>query len=317
MLSRTADHLYWMARHMERAENTARILDVTNRMSLLPKDTALAEQEWGAALEMTACSQAFAARDGQRSAEPILRFMTIDTENPSSIVSCLRTAREKGRAVRGTITSEMWESLNSTWLEVQHLHLDEERLRSGDIGTWFDWVKERSHLFHGVTQGTILHDEALHFIHLGTFMERADNTARTLDVKYHELLSAPTGEGEPVDYYQWSALLRSVSAFEAYRKVYRDVIVPWRVAELLVLRADMPRSLHACLNTIDDVLARIPGETGREAARQAGDLHARLHYGRMEDILQEGLHEYLEDFLVRVNDLMLEINRSFLVPVCV
>ena len=314
MLSRTADHLYWMARYMERAENTARVLDVTNRMSLLPKDSAVAEQEWSAALAMSGC-HASAPPNGLASPGQVLRFMTIATDNPSSIVSCVRAARENGRAVRGTITSEMWESLNATWLEIQYF--DEERLNAGGVGAWFDWVKERAHLFHGVTQSTILHDETLHFLRLGTFLERAENTARILDVKYHLLLTNLTNAAEAVDYYQWGALLRSVSGFEAYRKVYRDVIVPWRVAELLVLHADMPRSLHRCFNAIDDILAGIPGETGREAARRAGELHAGLHYGRMEDILQQGLHEYLVNFIARANDLGLEINRSFLVPACV
>ncbi|MEW6682165.1 MAG: alpha-E domain-containing protein [Nitrospirota bacterium] len=314
MLSRTADHLYWMARYMQRAENTARILDVTNRMSLLPKDAAVAEREWRAALAMTACDDAFAARGDQAFPRAIIRFMTLDPDNPSSIVSCVRTARESARAVRGTITTEMWESLNTTWLEIQQLTLAEVDV--DDIGARLDWIKERSHLFDGVTLSTILHDEALQFIRLGTFLERAENTARVLDVKYHLVLSDPADVAGAVDYYQWGALLRSVSAFEAYRKVYRDVIVPWRVAELLILRADMPRSLHACFNEIDEVLARMPDETGREAARRAGDLHARLHYGRMEEILQQGLHDYLQDFLSRVNDLGREITHSFLVPAC-
>lgn len=312
MLSRTADHLYWMARHMQRAENTARILDVTTRMLLLPKDPAAVEQEWRSALDMTACSDSFAGADASPGA--IIRHMTLAPDNPSSIVSCVRAARESGRAVRGTITSEMWESLNTTWLELHQL--DESRLDVGEIGPWLDWVKDRSHLFHGVTLNTILHDEALQFIRLGTYLERAENTARVLDVKYHLLLADPADAAGAVDYYQWSALLRSVSAFEAYRKIYRDVIVPWRVAELLILRADMPRSLHACFNEIDEVLRQMPDETGREAARRAGDLHARLHYGRMEDLLQRGLHDDLVDFLSRVNDLGREITQSFLVPAC-
>jgi uncharacterized alpha-E superfamily protein len=303
-----------MARHMERAENTARILDVTNRMSLLPKETAVVEQEWQAALAMTACSDAFASRDGQVSTRAIIRFMTLDRDNPASIVSCVRAARENGRAVRGTVTTEMWGSLNTTWIELSRL--DDARLDVGEIGPWFDWVKERAHLFYGVTRSTMLRDEAMQFIRLGTFLERAENTARILDVKYRLLLSDPADVAGAVDYYQWGALLRSVSAFEAYRKVYRDVIVPWRVAELLILRADMPRSLHACLNEIDNVLRQMPEETGREAARRAGDVHARLHYGRMEDILQQGLHEYLLDFLSRVNDLGRETTQSFLVPAC-
>jgi uncharacterized alpha-E superfamily protein len=314
MLSRTADHLYWMARHMERAENTARILDVTNRMSLLPRETAAADQEWEAALAMTACTDAFASSHCHASARGILRFMTVDGDNPSSILSCVRAARESGRAVRGTITTEMWECLNTTWIEF--LRLNDARLNEDEIGPWFDWVKERAHLFYGVTRSTMLRDEAMQFARLGTFLERAENTARILDVKYHLLLSDPADVATAVDFYQWGALLRSVSAFEAYRKVYRDVIIPWRVAELLILHPDMPRSLHACLNEIDLVVRHLPEQTGLEAARRAGDLHARLHYGRTEDILQQGLHDYLQDFLARANDLGRETTQSFLVPAC-
>jgi len=191
-------------------------------------------------------------------------------------------------------------------------YINPDQLESGKIGDLFDRVKLRSHLFRGVTVGTSLHDEAYHFIRLGTFLERADNTARILDVKYHILLPSVQDVGGAQDYYQWGALLRSVSAFEAYRKIYRDVIQPRKVAELLILRMDMPRSLHACMDEIHNILNLLPPSAqGAEVRRKAGELHARLHYGRIEDIITSGLHEYLTDFVEQIGLLGQDVNRSF------
>jgi len=175
-------------------------------------------------------------------------------------------------------------------------------------------VKMRSHLFRGVTFGTMLRDEAYHFIRLGTHLERADNTARILDVKYHTLLPSATDVGGAVDYYQWGALLRSVSGFESYRKIYSDVITPRRVAELLILRDDMPRSLHACMNFIYEALELLCDEHTKEIERAAGELHAKIHFGKADEIIRFGLHEYLMDFLERISLLGDDINRYFLVP---
>jgi uncharacterized alpha-E superfamily protein len=172
----------------------------------------------------------------------------------------------------------------------------------------------RSHLFRGVTFGTMLRDEAYHFIRLGTHMERADNTARILDTKYHILLPSLADVGGAVDYYQWASLLQSLSGFESYRKIYSDVIAPRRIAELLILRDDMPRSLHSCVNFIHDTLGILCDDNSRELERQAGELHARLHYARTDDIMEHGLHEYLMDFLDRISQLGSEVNRVFLVP---
>jgi len=309
MLSRTANNLYWMARYVERAENTARMLDVAHRMSLVPKESRLADQEWFAPLNITGALYPFSGSYREVNAAGVLRYMVLDPDNPSSIYSCARAARENARAERGRITSEMWEVINGTWLEVQGMR--EDRIASDRVGEFFEWVKERSHLFRGVTVGTMLRDEAYYFNRLGTFLERADNTARLLDVKYHVLLSSAQEVGGAVDYYQWAAVLRSVSAFESYRKVYRDVITPLRVAELLVLREDMPRSLHACMNEAYEILQRMSGGEANEAVRRAGEMHASLHFGRMDIIFSNGLHEYLTDFLHRADLLAREVNRSF------
>lgn len=243
-------------------------------------------------------------------------FMVRDEDNPSSIVSCLKAARENARAVRGTLTTEVWETQNQTWLEVNRM------LRSGeferDPGQFFEWVKFRSHLSRGVTVGTMLMDEALHFMRLGTFLERADNTARLVDVKFHALQSDFFGEAteqdQEYDFYHWSAILRSVSGFEIYRKVYRDVIKPERVAELLILRPDMPRSLHASMNEVVANLASVANDQSNETRRLAGKLRADLQYGHIEEILATGLHAFLTQFLDRVNALGGRISRDFLVP---
>jgi len=318
MLARAANNLYWMSRHIERAENTARMLDVTYRMSLLPYRVLESGQEWAAPwalpLVITGRATAFYERyPGPLSPQNVLRFMVLDPANTSSIYSCIQSARENARSVRGVITSEMYEALNEVWLNMRDV--DYPRIESKGVSEFFDWVKLQSHQFRGVTFGTMLRDEGYQFIRLGTFMERADNTARILDVKYHTLLPSVADVGGAVDYYQWSALLRSVSAFDSYRKVYRDVITPVKVAELLILRDDVPRSLHACMNEIYDILRMLCDDSQREAERRAGELHAKMHYGRTQQIFDLGLHEYLMEFLEGISRLGEEINKDFLVPV--
>jgi len=310
MLSRTADHLFWMSRYIERAESLARLLDVTWQMSLVPQSLEAANQNWNAVIVLNSLEESFAAKYSAVNAENVLRFMVSDTDNDASIHSCLRMARENAHAVRGTVTSEMWVTINSTWLEARSMGF--EQIYNSGIGEFFEWVKMRSSLSRGTTLGTLLQDEAFHFIRLGTLLERADNTARILDVKYHVL--RPHGDEGATDFYQWGALLRSVSAFEVYRKAYRDVITPERVAELLMLRMDMPRSLHFCLNGVVKNLNLIANRQSDETIRQAGLLHAQLHYARIEDILAAGLHEYLTDFMDRVYALGDGISRNFLVP---
>jgi uncharacterized alpha-E superfamily protein len=320
MLSRTADHLFWMSRYMERAENTARMLDVNYQTSLLPQSADAAERGWRGLLSISELTDAFNQRGQAISAQHVMDFMVRDENNYSSIWNCLRAARENARAVRGTLTTEVWETQNQTWLEFNRLLKDGAFEK--DPGAFFEWVKFRSHLSRGVTVGTMLMDEALHFIRIGTFLERADNTARLLDVKFHALTG---GEGfgsamqpkdtHEVDFYHWSAILRSVSGFEIYRKVYRNVILPEKVAELLILRPDMPRSLAACMNDVVANLKLVANQQSNETLRKAGRLQSDLQYGRIDEILMTGLHAFLTQFLDRVNDLGAGIGRDFLVPV--
>jgi uncharacterized alpha-E superfamily protein len=353
MLSRTADHLFWMARYMERAENTARMLDVNYQMSLLPQSEDAAERGWRGLLSISELSHDFAKRHGKVTPRSVIDYMVSDAANGSSIRSCLMAARENARAVRGTLTTEVWETQNQTWLEFQRMVATDAFQESP--GEAFEWVKFRSHLSRGVTVGTMLQDQAFHFLRIGSFLERADNTARMLDVKFHSVENDFVGYGPDAaaarlrygmspsqsqsqahsggaaqsrsqsqhngskdiefDFYHWSAVLRSVSGFEVYRKVYRNVIRPEKVAELLILRPDMPRSLAACMREVVSNLQYVANEQSKDTLRLAGRLDADLQYGRIDEILATGLHAYLTQFLERVNSLGAGISRDFLVPV--
>jgi uncharacterized alpha-E superfamily protein len=309
MLSRTADHLFWMARYTERAENTARMLDVAVQASMLPQSPEDAERGWRAMLGISELESAFDKKYDTCNQADVLDFMVRDPANPSSIAACLTGARENARAVRGKLTTEVWETQNATWLDMQQRF--EPGVLENDPSAFFEWVKYRSHLSRGVTLGTMLKDESMYFIRLGTFLERADNTARILDVKYHGASSEASAQR---DFYYWAALLRSVSAFEIYRKVYRDVITRERVAELLMLHADMPRSLQACMEQVVDNLKAVRNDLSADTERLAGKLHAQLKFARIEDILKAGLHDTLTAFLEDIYELGQRVSRDFLVP---
>jgi uncharacterized alpha-E superfamily protein len=313
MLSRTADHLFWMARYTERAENTARMLDVRVQYSLMPQSPQAEQQGWRTMLGVSELDAQFDAKYDALTQKNVLDFMVRDPDNPSSIASCLRAARENARAVRGTLTTEVWETENTTWLVLQK-HLN-ERTFEHDPGQFLEWVKYRSHLSRGVTLGTMFQDEAFNFIRLGTFLERADNTARILDVKFKFLASDTIQEGAQGEYYYLAALLRSVSAFETYRKVYRHAITPTKVAELLILQAKMPRSLVACMCAVVANLQEVRNELSHNTERMAEKLHASLQSADIDDILEEGLHEYLTKFLASIGELGNGIGRDFLLPV--
>ena len=292
MLSRVASHLYWMSRYQERAENMARILDVGQSLAMLSRvgsdDDAFVEP-----LEITGTRELFDESARPRTPEGIARFLAWDPALPSSIYNSVRNSRENARAVRAAITTEMWENINETWLQLQHKrHHAIEPINN----EFFEWVKERGHLFRGVTVGTIRREQPYHFILLGTFVERADNTARILSVK--EQPDTP-GEGPDsiTDFYRQSALLRSVSAFEAYRDTYRDAVDRKRVAELLLLDPQMPRSLRFCFDQVVRLLGRLPTENARPARQLAATMHAQLEFGEIDEILEEGLLGYLERFI--------------------
>ena len=317
MLSRTADHLFWLSRYIERAENTARMLDIAYQTSLQPQSAEESEQTWRSLVSISELNGLFGSKYSAINGRNVMEFMVADEGNLSSIFNCLRAARENARAVRGALTTEVWETMNQTWLEFRRL------LREGalarDPSQLFEWVKYRSHLSRGVTVGTMLQDEAFHFIRIGSFLERADNTARLLDVKFYRQEQA---HGEPEasshdaarDFYYWSAVLRSVSGFEIYRKVYSNVIQPEKVAELLILRPDMPRSLSHCVTRMQANLKRVANAQSGETLRRVGRLEAELAFGRIDEILADGLHPFLDGFLAEVADLGVRISQDFLVP---
>lgn len=322
MLSRTADHLFWMCRYIERAENTARMLHVNTQLALLPRDAAVHRQSWQAMLRLFELEEDFAARYNDPEPQAVIHFMVRDADNPSSIYACLRACRENARAVRGSLTTELWETINLTWLTLLR-DLDEGVLERNPE-QFFEWIKRRAHLVRGVTENTMLVDEALHFMRLGSQLERADNMARMLDVRFHEHEALPGGataaQGKALDadageFYRWSAILSCVSALEVYRKVYRDVVTPSRVAELLVLNTTLPSSLVALVRGVRESLARVANGRSAETERQAGLLLAELEYGRIEDILRgPGLHRFLTNFLARINHLGTRIGSDFLLP---
>lgn len=298
-----------MSRQIERAENMARILGVTSNLVLFgTRDVQ--EQNLLAPLAITETEGAYRAQHDELTLPELIEFMALDEKNPSSIYCCLKWARENAHAVRWQLTSEMWETINATWIEMRAL--PRSRVTGAGATQFFDWVKERSHLFRGVTSGTIVRGEAFNFSRLGTFLERADNTARILDVKYHILLPSVQDVGGALDYYQWAALLRSVSSFETYHALYRDQIFPIKVAQLLILERRMPRSLAACFDQVKEALDRTRGQKDEAAKRLAYELHARLSYADIEEVFQSGLHEFLTAVLHDIGELGGRIQRAYL-----
>jgi uncharacterized alpha-E superfamily protein len=313
MLSRTADHLYWMSRYIERAENTARMLDLSFQMSLLPQSEPTAQAAWRAMLNISELTDDYAAKYGAVTPTSVLSYMTQDSGNPSSIISSLRAARENARAVRGSMTTDLWETINTTWLDSQR-QIGQGMLKIAPTD-FFEWVKFRAHQVRGVHIGTMMRDEVYHFIALGTFIERADNIARLLDVKF---LAASEYKGDTLahieEFYYWGAILRSLSAFENYRKVYRNFITPERVAELLILRLQNPRSLAACIEQVVELLGKVRNAESADTELRARALLGELRDMKISEIFEQGMHEYLTVFLARVNELAVNISGNFLVP---
>src|SRR6185295_7016177 len=255
MLGRTANDLFWMSRYMERAENMARLLEVGYRIALLPREGGGQDEEWRSTLRSAGCDRGYVDTYGAYETSDVVNYMLFDAENPSSVYSSLATARRNARAQRTAITREMWESVNSAWIEFSAI--DPETLSSNELPPLFDWIKERSALFRGSLLNTILRNDTFYFNQLGTFLERADNTARILDVKYYVLLPHNEPVGGEIDSVQWAAILRSVSAHRSYRWVYRESYKPWRVADYLILNRQMPRSLRSCYDEIVQALVEL------------------------------------------------------------
>lgn len=310
MLSRTASNLYWMARYIERAENTARMLHIANQKAMLASARAMSASEWAQPLLITGRHEAYVGAGREIDATAVTAYMALDPSNPASIHACLHAARENARAARSTITSEMWEVVNTTWLGLREF--DEKVIRFRGAGRFLAWVKERSHLFRGVTFGTMLHDEAFRFNRLGTFVERGDNTVRILDVSYNAL--AENEEIPHAEYYHWTALLRSVSALEAYRKVYRDHIDPERVAQFLLLDRQLPRSLMYCIHEVYMALESVIGNVSSPPMRTVMGLYAQLDNANVQDLRSRDGALELQPLLRRLEALALQISDSVFAP---
>jgi len=309
MLSRAASSLYWIGRHIERADFVARLIEAALQFELLP--FAEPQSDLISAIAAAGGSDLFAERGGQPNREDVVQFLAFDPANPSSIRSCLEKARNDARAVRTALTRECFETLNEAWLGFR-AHAQEAQ--TGDIQPFLDWVKATARLFEGALHRTMLRNEPCWFIRLGNAIERGDNTARLLDVKYHVLL--PKGEqvGGALDQAQWTALLRSVSAVTAYRWIYREGLKPWLIADLMILRPEMPRSLAACAEEVNALLSQLRSASGRTGAadRQARLLQARLSDVNIDAIYQSGLHEFLVAFIIDNNRLGNAIAEQFL-----
>ena len=314
MLSRTADSLFWLSRYIERAENTARIIDATSRLTALPTGYGSSGNEWESALAATGCLDAFTEIYGEEAtADAAIDFLAFSPANPSSIKSCLEVARFNARAVRTALTAEMWETINSAWLELKSYGAGE--LDLARLSDFVRFVKRTSLAFDGSAYRTMLRNDAYWFTRVGVFIERADATARLLDVKYHVLLPPEAEIGGSLDYFQWSSVLRAVSAQTSYHWVYRQALKPWLVADLMILNPQMPRSLAACYENITRNLDQIAHGYGRQGAsqRQARSMFTRLDAADIDTVIAGGLHEFLSEFVAENGRLGSLITEQYLV----
>jgi uncharacterized alpha-E superfamily protein len=298
MLGRTASSLFWMSRYVERAENMARLLEVGYRISLMPGAVEGHRDEWRSTLLSSACAQGYEEKHEDLSAESVIYFLLFDLENPSSIKSCLMTARNNGRSVRTALSRDVWESINSTWNEFAAIR--PEAISAARLPEFLEWIRQRCMAFRGALLGTMLRTDNYYFSQLGNFIERADSTARILDVKYYILLPRASDVGSELDVQQWGQILRSVSAHRAYRWFYRDSrYKPWLVSEFLILREEMPRSLRFSYQWINAALQGLNGLYGKSYECQgiADQILGGLKEAKMDEIFRNGLHEFLQDFL--------------------
>lgn len=309
MLSRVADSIYWMGRYVERAENVARFLDVN--LTLMLDALVVGPSQWQPLVNTTGDDADFARRYGEATEDNVIHFLTLDADNPNSIYSCLRAARENARSVREIIPSEMWEQLNGGYLHVRAAAAQGPLRRPQDFCAA---VKQTSHLFTGLTEATMTRNEAWHFLQLGRMLERADKTSRILDVKYYMLLRSAQDVGTPMDEIQWAAVLRSASAFEMYRQRHGR-IAPDTIVQFLLLDAEFPRAIRFGLNRARESLHAITGTPAggfrHPPEKLLGQLCSDLAYTLVGEVIQRGLHEYLDDLQTRMNGVSDGIYETF------
>jgi uncharacterized alpha-E superfamily protein len=313
MLSRTADSLYWLSRYVERADYLARTIEAAARLSALPTAYGGEANEWESAVATAGCAALFHDHHETATAETVARFLIGSPHNPASIANCLEIARTNARAVRTALTSETWETINGAWLELQRLHVDS--IGPAEIPKFLAWVKETSLRVDGSGYRTMLRNDAYWFSRLGIAVERADNTARILDVKYHILLPESSAVGGGLDYSQWAAILRSVSALTSYHWVYRQSLKPWLIADLMILNPQMPRSLAACYREIVANLDELAGAYNNPglSQRSARSVHRQLSAKKIEQIFQSGLHEFIGKFIADNNGVGSAISGQYLI----
>ena len=302
MLARTADNLYWLARNLERADYLARIVNVTRRLDALPSAFSGPGTEWESALLSAGASEAYDKYYETVDGAHVIEFLVFDERNPSSIANCIENGRSNARAVRTALTVETWETINSGWLDLKSFQRSSGAGDSGAserLGQYLDAVMKVALDVDGSAFRTMLRNDAFWFTRLGHYVERADNTARILDVKYNLLLPSSEPVGGPVDYFQWAAILRAVSALTAYNWIYKEGVKPWFVADLLILRPEMPRSLRFCYDEmvrVLDAFARVYGQQG-PAQRHARSMLTRLENTSMKEVFNGGLHEFVTAFI--------------------
>jgi uncharacterized alpha-E superfamily protein len=308
LLSRVADSVYWMARYIERAENVARFIGVNLHLQLdLPLAPA---HQWQPLIDSSGYTEVFKEKFGEASEETVIRFLAFDHENPNSIFSCLRFARENARSVRETISSEMWEQINSMYLQIQLYRATPQHDSLPEV---LRNIRLACHMFQGITEATMRHDDAWHFLRLGRMMERADKTSRILDVKYFILLPSTVNVGTPYDDLHWAAVLKSVSGFETYRK-QRGRISPHEIVEFLVTDREFPRAIRHCVDVAGDSLRVITGTPAEEKypSEQLMDvLRHELGETRVDVVLHSGLHEYLDNLQTKMNNIGDSLMKDF------
>lgn len=311
MLGRTANDLFWLSRSVERAENMARLTEVGYRLFLLPRDGDRHALEWQSTLESAGCLDQYREKYDDVAMTNVVNFLLFDPDNPSSVHNCLANARRNARAQRTAITRDMWESINTSWIEFGSFN--PQRVSANELPRVLDWVKQRSALYRGAMLNTILRNDTYCFSQLGTFLERADNTARILDVKYYVLLPSIGMVGSPVDNVQWAAILRSVTAHRSYRWVYKENYQPAHIAEFLILNPQMPRSLRSCYNEITTALSDLSRFYGASLPchTQANQTAYRLAQSSVKRIFSDGLHEFLLDFTARNGALAVDISEAY------
>ncbi len=311
MLSRVADAIYWMSRYIERAENLARFMDVTfNLMLDLPQSH---QNAWAPLVYTTGDHEYFREKYGDANQSSVIEFLAFDQDYPGSIRSCVKFARENARSVRETISSEMWEQLNLFYYMVREASAN-DRIKASPLD-FFQEIKQASHLFKGITDATMSRGEGWNFSRLGRLLERADKTSRILDVKYYLLLPTVHDVGSPTDDLQWQAVLRSVSAMEMYSKQFH-AITPSKVAQFLILDRHFPRAINYSVTGVEHALHAISGtpmDTFRNSAEQrVGQLRSELAYTTVDDVIQQGLHEFLDLLQTKLNKIGSAVHETFI-----